>query len=291
MIVIKDKNNNTKRGYISATDIQLLDEKDKYERKILEDAMQELGSGTEHNMLRIEGKVDKLEEDKTNILKTIGQVDITENGDIASQLKDCAKNIVNINTNGVKKLIQGEILADLDNFLELNTIKSISDITANKPNGVDFASVINLGMQGNNFNQIIADRQGKIFCRGYALWDTPKFKKWQQLATTETAEITLLNGWQKGFGDMSNYITKTGDVVFVNMSLKGGNSANDTVLFNLPNEYKPNSNIVIDGACNWATRAKLFITVRMNGDVVIRGNFNSTDTYILNFNYPTTGGF
>ncbi|WP_252251310.1 hypothetical protein [Clostridium sp. VAP52] len=106
MIVIKDKNNNTKRGYISATDIQLLDEKDKYERKILEDAMQELGSGTEHNMLRIEGKVDKLEEDKTNILKVIGNVNVETDEDIASQLKENTQHLSQISNPNL--LINGD---------------------------------------------------------------------------------------------------------------------------------------------------------------------------------------
>ncbi|MBN1075985.1 hypothetical protein DVV91_16815, partial [Clostridium botulinum] len=73
---------------VNATDIQLLDIEGKFKHKNLEDAMQELGSGTEHNMLRIEGKVDKLEEDKTNILSKIGQVNVETDGDIASQLKE-----------------------------------------------------------------------------------------------------------------------------------------------------------------------------------------------------------
>lgn len=113
-----------------------------------------------------------------------------------------------------------------------------------------------------------------------------KWTTWETIATTTKTDILLLGQWQKGIGDMNQYASKTGNTVTVNASIKGGISDENTVIFALPDGFKPNSNIVIAGAKNWSKEeVARFITVRTNGEVILRSGFNSSDTYILDFSF------
>lgn len=109
---------------------------------------------------------------------------------------------------------------------------------------------------------------------------------WKQIATTTKTDISLVNQWTKGIGDMNQYVSKNGNTVTVNVSIKGGISDENTVIFTLPDGFKPNSNLVIAGAKNWSKEeVARFITVRTNGEVILRSGFNSSDTYILDFSF------
>ena len=108
----------------------------------------------------------------------------------------------------------------------------------------------------------------------------------KEIAITTKTDISLVNQWTKPIGDMNQYVSKNGNTVTVNVSIKGGISNENTVIFTLPDGFKPNSNVVIAGAKNWSKdEVSRFITVRTNGEVVVRRGFNSSDTYILDFSF------
>jgi hypothetical protein len=125
---------------------------------------------------------------------------------------------------------------------------------------------------------------GEMYIRNQYPLNEDTWGEWQQLATTSKTDISLVNQWTKGIGDMNQYVSKTGNTVTVNASIKGGISDENTVIFTLPDGFKPNSNLVIAGAKNWSKEeVARFITVRTNGEVILRSGFNSSDTYILDF--------
>ncbi|NFN78083.1 viral A-type inclusion protein, partial [Clostridium botulinum] len=62
-------------------------------------------------------------------------------------------------------------------------------------------------------------------------WET------KELATTETAEIGLLNGWEKDYGELK--ITKTGGVCYLNFQGTVGVSSVGTTIFNIPEGFRP----------------------------------------------------
>ncbi|MBY7000189.1 viral A-type inclusion protein [Clostridium botulinum] len=62
-------------------------------------------------------------------------------------------------------------------------------------------------------------------------WET------KELATTEIAEIGLLNGWKKGYGELQ--ITKTGSICYLNFQGTVGVSSVGTTIFNIPERFRP----------------------------------------------------
>ena len=130
---------------------------------------------------------------------------------------------------------------------------------------------------------IYGPNQGRKF---YRVNTFSKWTDWKEVANTSKIDISLVSQWTKGIGDMNQYISKNGNTVTVNVSIKGGISNENTVIFTLPDGFKPNSNVVIAGAKNWSKdEVARFITVRTNGEVVLRRGFNSSDTYILDFSF------
>ncbi|NFT08177.1 DUF2479 domain-containing protein [Clostridium botulinum] len=166
----------------------------------------------------------RLERDKSNILKTIGQVNVTKDGDIASQLK---------RSNSYK----GELKSDTDfNNITSTGFYHVNDSSnmINRP-PLGSWSILEVLYTGGYIRQILTNSQES---RSYIRARTEnKWSEWQQLATTETAEIILLNGWGKDHGELK--ITKTGGVCYLNFQGTVGVSSIGTTIFNIPEGFRP----------------------------------------------------
>ena len=99
------------------------------------------------------------------------------------------------------------------------------------------------------------------------------FTGWKNVATVEKISISLENGWVDAFTDSSSVtITKIGDMVFGNLTIKGGKFTNDTVILALPVGYRPPKRFAITCTgytSSWGVHA---CTVDMitNGNVTCR---------------------
>ncbi|MGN2371700.1 hypothetical protein ACTFJW_16940 [Clostridium cagae] len=197
----------------------------------------------------------RLERDKSNILKTIGQVDITKNGDIASQLKDCAKNIDNKRTTTVKDVTGAINELNSSMFKKTASVISVTvdiltlplgqyclegtvSVNNNFPYTLEWThatiEVIGTfqGVDTRGYRVIrVSDVYGNIY-ENSQLWESNNWSGWKQLATTESTEITLLNGWGKDHGELK--ITKTGSICYVNFQGTVGVTALGTIIFNIP---------------------------------------------------------
>ncbi|MBZ9693205.1 hypothetical protein [Clostridium sp. M14] len=177
----------------------------------------------------------RLERDKSNILKTIGQVDITKDGDIASQLKDCAKNIKDIDGSNA-------YISDANNcgIVGKRTTHRTNSNTLNTPYKQGLTSgcvegIVDTYLNSANFGIQIGYATGNELLKRSLISGT--WTKWQQLATTESTEITLLNGWIKRYGELK--ITKTGSLCYIHFQGTVGVSSVGTTIFNIPEGFRP----------------------------------------------------
>lgn len=198
-----DENGEVLEIEVNATDIKLLDINNKFKHKNLEDAMQEVGSGTEENMSRIEGKVDKLEEDKTNILNTIGQVNVETDGNVASQLKDCAKkdgtlqaglNAEQLGGKRIDAYLQNFDINDKDfNTLVGSGVYRFNTGNAHKPsNCADYGQLLVMHGAGDTITQIVSDLGNQLFVRSgnpQEIGGGGTWSHWKQISTTDRTKV------------------------------------------------------------------------------------------------------
>ncbi|NFM10069.1 viral A-type inclusion protein [Clostridium botulinum] len=183
----------------------------------------------------------RLERDKTNILKTIGQVDITKDGDIASQLKDVENDIKNLDDIKINKKVKYYTSEETTKGANPNNALEGCFVIAHElnpvQNGFCYYEQFFYGDISETANRIqyVTTYNGDLrrFIRRYfnGNWET------KELATTETAEIGLLNGWEKDYGELK--ITKTGGVCYLNFQGTVGVSSVGTTIFNIPEGFRP----------------------------------------------------
>lgn len=183
----------------------------------------------------------RLENDKTNILKTIGQVDITKNGDIASQLKDVENDIKNLDDIKINKKVKYYTSEETTKGANPNNALEGCFVIAHElnpvQNGFCYYEQFFYGDISETANRIqyVTTYNGDLrrFIRRYfnGNWET------KELATTEITEIGLLNGWEKDYGELK--ITKTGGVCYLNFQGTVGVSSVGTTIFNIPEGFRP----------------------------------------------------
>lgn len=122
----------------------------------------------------------------------------------------------------------------------------------------------------------------RIFNRVYT---NNSWSPWQEIATTETAELTLLNGWVNKFGSVAK-VSKSGKVVTLSGCIGDGIRTENTILFNLPIEYRPINTIYAP-----ITRLEVIdttlvprISILITGDVIIT-NVGVSGDLIFNCSY------
>ncbi len=182
---------------------------------------------------------ERLEEDRTNILNTIGQVDVKTDGDIAKQLKD--------NKNNIEKAVQKKIestKANLNTLFE-NGIYRCFNAQIGFPTGYttdnDFF-LINYKLDGDVnpwLRQTLYDlRSSKIFTRQIY---NGTLTTWKELATVDDTgwlDLPLLNG-ATTTSDKALY-RRIGKMVYFK-GVVNNITTNGFIFGNLPIGFRPNS--------------------------------------------------
>lgn len=110
---------------------------------------------------------------------------------------------------------------------------------------------------------------------------------WQQLATTTKTDISLLNGWTVYLGQIS--AVKIGNLVTIpDVRLKGGTGTKGTILFNLPQGFRPPATRHVM-TIKYGTTPTL-LTVSSNGNVsILYDDFVGTSdiSYTVGFSFLT----
>ena len=109
----------------------------------------------------------------------------------------------------------------------------------------------------------------------------------QHLERDPWHDITLLNGWvlynTNGFGTVARFRKTLSGVVFVEGTIKSGTTAGGTILFNLPEGYRPKGHIIVPivgyGAFAW-------LQVLSDGNVTAQTGVSASWTSI-NFSFAT----
>ncbi|MGN2370998.1 pyocin knob domain-containing protein [Clostridium cagae] len=195
--------------------------------------------------------------DVTDLAKNV-QTNITDIGTLktdvennTSQLKDCAKKDgtlqVNLNAQQLGGRCTEAYMQNFDiNDKDFNLIVDCGVYRFNvgnthKPPGCgDYGQLFVMHGAGDTIAQICIDLTNKVFVRS----GNPKevhgggnWLEWKQLATTETVEIILLNGWEKSYGELE--ITKTGGICYLNFQGTVGVGSIGTTIFNIPEGFCP----------------------------------------------------
>lgn len=97
---------------------------------------------------------------------------------------------------------------DLDTFIQVNKYMVVNSATQNIPAPMDSGMVVNLGISSSTFYQVVYSRFGETYVRGYADFDSVRWKAWQKIATTgKTVSFTTKApdeaGW-KVIGSLPN---------------------------------------------------------------------------------------
>ncbi len=183
----------------------------------------------------------RLERDKSNILNTIGQVNVETDGDIASQLKNC----VNLKRTGV--LLNSN--ADL-NSSEFYTIGSYyipeANSIVNSPTTNRFKMTVEeIGVPQVLLQKIISGNTGLnvgIYVR-YVNLANNTFSEWQQLATADDTgwiDLPLASGISSESGWTCQY-RKVNNLVQLRGIIKGitTETQSDKVIATLPVGFRP----------------------------------------------------
>ncbi|NFO87920.1 viral A-type inclusion protein [Clostridium botulinum] len=178
----------------------------------------------------------RLERDKTNILKTIGQVDITKDGDIASQLKDCVKNIKDIDGSNA-------YISDANNcgIVGKRTTHRTNSNTLNTPYKQGLTSgyvegIVDTYLNSANFGIQIGYATGHELLKRSLISGT--WSEWKQLATVDDT------GWIDISSTINSKITGIARIrriwnqVFFEIKYKGVVLENEIVA-TMPTEYAP----------------------------------------------------
>ena len=84
------------------------------------------------------------------------------------------------------------VCADLNTFIQINKCMAIGTDTQNGPLYIDFGAVVNLGQSSGAFAQVVYDRKGAIYIRGYAGWaeEGSRWTEWKTIATITSEPST-----------------------------------------------------------------------------------------------------
>lgn len=285
------KDNEKKKINISATDVQLLDIDGKFKSKNLEDAMKEIGSGTEENMTRIEGKIANLED---NVIgsELMGTIATTLRGAIAEHEKD----INALLKNGViskpisSTFDSSKISTWTENGVYLTASSGIIDLPKGWSQGRHTVVVFSTGNDNYSF-QLITPYAGTVTANKKIAFRSNIIEgsEWKELSDgTDTGwtTIELLN-------DVLPYNTveplqyrKVGNMVYLRGAVKNITKTG-VVIANLPTGFRPkfSTPFAMPGTANRFNR----LIVSSNGDI----RFENTSATLLEASnwYPINTSF
>ena len=166
---------------------------------------------------------------------------------------------------------------------DLNNLKTAGGYHAfgvqHNPTGTNNYGYVNVTTHSidNNFcvQMYIPFNQDSIYMRRC---ESGTWKNWVIVSTNEIETswktATLTEGWQhhSKFGNVQYYKTSDG-MVFIRGTCKDGNTKPESVIFNLPEGYRPRAGIFKTGLNN--SYGLAVIAVYPSGNVVVKGNVDS----------------
>ncbi|MCM1297520.1 MAG: hypothetical protein NC311_18435 [Muribaculaceae bacterium] len=142
---------------------------------------------------------------------------------------------------------------------------------------------IELRMDMNRTTAGMNNRARMIIAYANRDGDKLRFYSFKEVATTDYAELTLLNGWTSLANHAASAV-KTGKYVNINFCAQKGVVVHDTVIFKLPEGFKPKGTVVLplvnEKNLTWARlaiytngEAKLLNTDNLTGVIAGSGGF------------------
>ena len=110
------------------------------------------------------------------------------------------------------------VCADLNTFIQINKVMAVGTTTQNGPLYIDFGAVVNLGQSSGSFAQVVYDRDGAIYIRGYAGWaeEGSRWTEWKTIATIITDVSTAgARAISAGPTDLGSSALATGQIYLV----------------------------------------------------------------------------
>ncbi|MBN1055675.1 hypothetical protein DVW05_10010 [Clostridium botulinum] len=264
---------------INAPEVRIVDMAEQFESDDVEGALKELALGQGNIGSKALKDIEQLKEDKTNILKTIGQVNVETDGDLASQLKDCAKQA---DLDNYYSLVNATKIATGTDILTLpfgNYVSTESEVTGTLVNcptkGSGFVMKVERitgGIQGN-FKRLTIKCNNKTSDTFINTLVDTQWSGWKQLAIVDdTGWIDIsstINSKAKGLAR----VRRISNQVFLEIQWLGIILENETIA-TMPSSYAPKgqSEYVF---CRFAAGT---ITLCINGSGTIVMDYTNTGT-------------
>lgn len=158
--------------------------------------------------------------------------------------------------------------ANFNTLITENKMYQVISGTNTNNNDVSYGQLTVKATDGYVIQKLYDVLSNKEFVRKY---DNISWSAWKEIATTESAIGTLLNGWTGGA-----VITKSGNIVTVELDLSNGVVSSSTVLINIPMDFRPKTiryvSITGIGGGNYV------IQVNPNGDLTINNGATTWTT-------------
>lgn len=108
---------------------------------------------------------------------------------------------------------------------------------------------------------------------------------WKLISTTETTELTLLNGWSLVSQNYKAIATRSGKMASINLWITGGTTVLDTVIAQLPTGFTPPTNIEVP-VITFAGTIVGNAYVLANGNIGIASALTSNVNCMISIVYP-----
>lgn len=255
-----------------------------------------------------------------NNIGEVGSSDLLEdikdyvNTDINPKIEENKKNIESINTDLNKNTQDIEDLQErFSNFKFYDGIQSVNVefaqttpivtiVQAMSENSILIDATVgesNNVYPTNNGLLIIIKQKGvyRNICKWYnqqgvggyeeyiGYVDNNNWSGWQQLATTETKELTLLNGWTNEYGNQYNLTaTKTGKIVNIIGTIRGVAPTVESDIAILPEGFRPSKWLMPMIPSAGGTSFPMII--RSNGSFAPNSTWTPNEVYCINVSFP-----
>lgn len=133
---------------------------------------------------------------------------------------------------------------------------------------------------------VVNPEDSKIFMSFYRSVSTPSYS-WKPVSTTDKTDISLLNGWRVGFENQYGmHVARTGNLVNIIACITGGTATVNTVLANVPIEYRPKKVILGYADTIGGGESDARFLIMPDGNITLNTVWNSSLTYQISFTYP-----
>lgn len=230
----------------------------------------DLSSLTTTNKTSAVGAINELDsdiiavDDKIGLLSALQTIDKT---DVVSAINENSSAIGQIATD--RGYLNAVIVLDCN--LAIQNGKYVTSNGVNTPSIGTFTLDVS-AENTESISQLAICTYGSVVGRSFFRYRLGSvWSAWREIATTESAIGTLLNGWTGGA-----VITKSGNIVTVELDLSNGVVSSATVLINIPMVFRPQTvrylSITGTGGGNY------IIQVNPNGDLTINNGATTWTT-------------